>query len=51
MAERRHRAKRSRLSVDEVLIELEEEEGEPVTAGSDDEFEDMACVQRKRDLV
>ena len=50
MAEYRHRAKRSRLSVDEVLLELEEEEGEPVTAGSDDEFEDMACVQRKRDL-
>ena len=36
-----HRAKRSRLSVGQVLMELVEE---PMTAGSDDEFKDMACV-------
>lgn len=36
-------AKGSRLSLDEVLLELDEEEGERMTAGSNDEFEDMLC--------
>ena len=44
-----HIAKRSRLSVDEVLVELDEEESEPMTVGSDDEFEDITCTEKERD--
>ena len=43
------RAKRAMLSTEEVLLELEEDGDEPVTAGSDDEFEDMICEERERD--
>ena len=44
----RPRAKRVKLSTEEVLLELEEE-GEPITAGSDDEFDDIICEEKERD--
>lgn len=33
--------KRARLFMEEVLVELEDDDEEPMTAGSDDEFEDI----------
>ena len=37
-------AKRVRLSTEDVLLELENEE---MTAGSDDEFDDITCEERQ----
>ena len=49
-----HRAKRCRLSAEEVLLEIDEEEvneaqDEPMTQGSDDEFDDITCGEKERD--
>ena len=41
-------AKRVRLSTEDVLLELENED-EPMTAGSDDEFDDITCEEKERD--
>ena len=41
--------KRARLSAEEVLLELENDEEETFTAGSDDEFPDMICEEKERD--
>ena len=40
--------KRMRLSTQDVLHELEKDE-EPITAGSDDEFDDLICEEKERD--
>ena len=42
-------AKRPRLSVEDVLVEMEDEDTEHMTVGSDDEFEDICCEERERD--
>ena len=42
-------AKRARLSAEEVLLELEEDDDEPMFPGSDDEFEDLVCDEKRRD--
>ena len=42
------RAKQVRISTEEVLLELEEE-GEPITAGSNDKFDDLICEEKQRD--
>ena len=39
-------AKRVRLSTRDVLLELENEY-EPMSAGSDDEFDDITCEERQ----
>ena len=45
-----HTAKRPRLSVKEVLLEMDDEETEHImTVGSDNEFEDICCEERERD--
>ena len=49
-----HRAKRCRLSAEEVLLEIDEEEldeaqDQPMTQGSDDEFDDITCGEKERD--
>ena len=41
-------AKRVRLSTEDVLLELENDD-EPVTAGSDDKFDDITCEEKERD--
>ena len=40
-------AKRARFSTEEVFVELEEDDEEPMVSGSDDEFEDMATQKRR----
>ena len=42
-------AKRPRLSMEDVLLELENNEDEPMMAGSDDEFDDILCTEKERD--
>ena len=42
-------AKRARLSAEEVLLELEDDDDEPMFPGSDDEFEDLVCDEKRRD--
>ena len=42
-------AKRSRLSVEEVLLDMEDDDDEPMFPGSDDEFEDLVCDEKRRD--
>ena len=47
-----HIAKRPRLSMEEVLLELENDEDYqdvPMSVGSDDDFEDVACEEKERD--
>ena len=44
-----HIPKRSRLSVDEVLLEMDDEVDQPIATGSDDEFDDMVCDEKERD--
>ena len=41
-------AKRVRLSTEDVLLELGNED-EPMTAGSDDEFDDITCEEKERE--
>ena len=42
-------AKRARLSMTDVLLELDNEDDEPMTVGSDDEFEDITYIEKERD--
>ena len=42
-------AKRSRLSREDVIMELDFEDSQPIQDGSDDEFEDIACMEKERD--
>ena len=44
-----HIAKRSRLSMEEVMMELDNEESQPMQEGSDDEFEDITYTEKERD--
>ena len=44
-----HAAKRPKLSVEEVLLKMVDEETDHVTLGSDDEFEGIFCEERERD--
>ena len=41
-------AKRARLSMEDVFMELENDD-EPMMSGSDDEFEDIVCTEKERD--
>ena len=41
-------AKRARLSMEDILMELENDD-EPMMSGSDDEFEDIVCTEKGRD--
>ena len=42
--------KRARLSIEEVMMELDNDEQDgPMMLNSDDEFEDIACTEKKRD--
>ena len=43
-----HITKRARLSMDEVLMELDNDD-QPMTVGSDDEFEDITYLEKERD--
>ena len=42
------KAKRPRLSMEDVLLELENDD-EPMMVGSDDEFDDILCTEKERD--
>ena len=42
-------AKRARLSMTDVLLELDNEDDQPMTVGSDDEFEDITYIEKERD--
>ena len=47
-----HTAKRPRLSTEEVLLELENDEDDqdmPMSIGSDDDFDDITYEEKKRD--
>ena len=44
-----HISKRARLLADEVLMELEQEDDEPMMVGSDDEFDDIIYEEKERD--
>ncbi|ETW93837.1 MAG: hypothetical protein ETSY2_50725 [Candidatus Entotheonella gemina] len=35
--------------MEDVLLELENNEDEPMMAGSDDEFDDILCTEKERD--
>ena len=39
-------AKRVRISVEEVLLDLEDDDDEPMFPGSDDEFKDLVCDEK-----
>ena len=42
--------KRARLSIEEVMLELDHEDDDgPMTVGSDDEFDDITCTEQQRD--
>ena len=41
--------KRARLSIEEVMLELDHEDDGPMTVGSDDEFDDITCTEQQRD--
>ena len=38
--------KRARLSIEEVMLELDHEDDGPMTVGSDDEFDDITCIEQ-----
>lgn len=42
-------AKRARLSMEDVLIELDNDDDEPMMPGSDDKFKDILCTEKERD--
>ena len=43
-------AKRARLTMDDVLTELDHDDNDgPMMAGSDDEFEDIVSTEKRRD--
>ena len=42
-------AKRARLSMTDVLLELDNEDDQPMMVGSDDEFEDITYIEKERD--
>ena len=42
--------KGARLSIEEVMLELDHEEDDgPMTVGRDDEFNDITCTEQQRD--
>ena len=42
-------AKRARLSMEKMLVQLEDDDEEPMMSGSDDEFEDIGHPEKERD--